>query len=434
MDLPRPKSDSTRNLDSDKSDIRKVRNFLKDNQEMFNHGETSDTAKRTGQTNSRSSKDDSWTPLTATEKALDQLKHELPQLKATLAKNEAELQHLSGDRNKIVAQRDELMNMVKQKEALMLKSELDKFQQALKFPEDSLLDTKPLKEIFEASKSFLQYIKCKGINTQELGEFLQAISPAIASMEEHITFKNQVESLLDHMKSNIKNNTIDISSSKKLEIPQIENGENYSILLKEASDIYKKFIENSMKRDSSKEERIKAAKEVLEQGPRCSQLYYAMTEYLLKLVHRSFENFQGQVQIAIEEQIGKTTEEVRNQTINKLDEDINRTLETIVGPQQGKKQKQATRIKQAERVLQKQLEESEEKIQAIHHKNDSLKNKIHELEDQIGDYIRYNPKGSEAKFKNGKDNLVQIYKQEGIEGIKKALSISTQATDARSHR
>ena len=84
-------------------------------------------------------------------------------------------------------------------------------------------------------------------------------------------------------------------------------------------------------------------------------------------------------------------------------------------------------------VLQKQLEESEGKIQAIQHKNDRLKNKIHELEDQIGDYIRYNPKGSEAKFKNGKDNLVQIYKQEGIEGIKKALSISTQATDARSH-
>ena len=84
-------------------------------------------------------------------------------------------------------------------------------------------------------------------------------------------------------------------------------------------------------------------------------------------------------------------------------------------------------------VLQKQLEESEEKIQAIQHQNDNLKKELHQLEDPIGEYGRYYPKGSEAKFKNGKDNLVQIYKQEGIEGIKKALSLSTKTTDARSN-
>ena len=116
-----------------------------------------------------------------------------------------------------------------------------------------------------------------------------------------------------------------------------------------------------------------------------------------------------------------------------MDEDINRTLETIVGPKQGKKQKQATRIKQAERVLQKQLEESEEKIQAIQHKNDNLKKQFHQLEDPIGEYVRYNPKGSKAKFKKFIDDLAEIYSQEGIEGVKNALSLSTQATDARSH-
>src|SRR5689334_15815332 len=138
MDLPRLKSDSTRDLHSTKSAIPRPRNFLKDyyNQGVSSYGESSKVTKSTEQTNSRYSKDDSWIQRLATEKALDQLNHELLQLKATLAKNEAELQHLSGDRNKIVAQRDKLKDMVKQKEALMLKEELDKFQQALKFPED----------------------------------------------------------------------------------------------------------------------------------------------------------------------------------------------------------------------------------------------------------------------------------------------------------
>ncbi len=416
-------SDSTRDLHATKSAMPRPRNFLKDyyNQRVSSHGESSKVTKSTEQTNSRYSKDDSWLQRLATEKALDQLNHELLQLKATLVKNEAELQHLSGDRNKIVVQRDELMNMVKQKEALMLKDKLDEFQKALKFPEDGLFDIDPLKENLENSDEFLKNLKHKGVNTQELEESLQLIKTDKEEVEKLINYHNYIEKLKQEY---------NISSLKNEEISpgKIYTEEDYKNTKDELSKLDRLFcIEIQKQKDSHKSN----FKQLLKGNEaNCLYLNYKMCEYKINSYYNKLKIFLLKAQINIEEKVNKNN---TDRSVNDLDKDINRTLETIVGPKQGKKQKQATRIKQAERVLQKQLEESEEKIQAIQHKNDNLKKQFHQLEDPIGEYVRYNPKGSKAKFKKFIDDLAEIYSQEGIEGVKNALSLSTQATDARSH-
>jgi hypothetical protein len=375
MDLPRLKSDSTRDLDSDKSYIRKVRNFIKDNQEMFNHGKTSDAANRTAQTNSGYSKDDSWIQRLATEKALDQLKYELLQLKATLAKNEAELQHLLDDQNKIVAQRDKLKDMVKQKEALMLKEELDKFQQALKFPEDGLFDIDPLKENLENSDEFLKNLKQKGVNTQELEESLQLIKADKKEIEKRISYRSQIEEF--KQKYNISSAiNEEISLDKNYTEEDYKNDKDK--LLKIDRLLYNEI-------QKQKDGRKSNFKRLLEENKKnCLHLNHKMCEYKINSSYSKLKDFLLKVRLNIEEKINENNTDL---SVNDLNKDIYGTLETIIGPNRGKKQKQVTRIKQAEMVLQKQLEESEEKIQAIHHKNDSLKNKIHELEDQIGDYI-----------------------------------------------
>jgi hypothetical protein len=399
------------------------RNFLKDyyHQGVSSHGESSKVTKSTEQTNSRYSKDDSWLQHLATEKALDQLKHELLQLKATVEKNEDELQHLSGDQNKIVAQRDELMNMVKQKEALMLKDELDKFQKALKFPEDGLFDIDPLKENLENSDEFLKKLKHKGVNTQELEESLQLIKTDKEEIEKLISYRNQIEEFKQEYNiSSLKN--------KEISLNETYTEENYKSAKDDLLKINQLFRNEILKLKQGQQNNFEQI--LKENEANCLYLSYKIHEYKINSAYSKLKYLAIKAQGSMKDKISKNN---IYQSINDLDENINRTLETIIGPKQGKKQKQATRIKQAERVLQKQLEESEEKIQAIQHKNSNLKKKLDQLEGPINIYGRYYPKGYKAKFKKFIDDLAEIYSQEGIKGVKNALSPSTQATDTRSN-
>lgn len=414
---------STRDLHATKPAMSRPRNFLKDyyNQDMSGHGETSDAANRTEQTNSGYSKDDSWVPRLATEKELGSLKHELPQLKATLEKNGAELQHLSGDRNKILAQRDKLMDMVKQKEALMLKDELDEFQKALKFPEDGLLDTDQLKKNLEKSDEFLKNLKHKGVNTQELEKSLQLIKTDEKEIEKLVNYRNQIEKLKkEYNISSVKN--------KEISLNETYTEENYKNAKDELLKIDRLFCIEILKRQKGQKNDLK--QNLKENEANCLCLSYKMYEYKINSAYDKLKYLVIEVQRRMEDKINKNN---IYRSINDLDENINRTLETIIGPKQGKKQKQATRIKQAEGVLKQESEKLDDKIRTIQYENDNLKKKIHQLEDPIGEYVRYHPKGSKAKFKKFIDDLSEIYSQEGIEGVKNALSISTQATDDRSN-
>jgi predicted RNase H-like nuclease (RuvC/YqgF family) len=181
------------------------------------------------------------------------------------------------------------------------------------------------------------------------------------------------------------------------------------------------MIESTKKSNYSKKELVKMIKEALEKGPRCSQLNYAMSQYTLKSVCQGFEAFQQEVQSKIEEQAGKTDEKTRYQPINKLDEGINRVLETIVGSKQRKGQKQSHRIKQAECVLQKELEDLEGKIQSIQHENKNIKEKIYQLRYLITAYVRYNPKASKAENEKDRGHLTKLYEQGGVKSIKSYL-------------